>query len=129
MNRFTLHLPPMPTYLCLLTNPFLATYLPTYQMARLNWNIIYSIGFTTRTKIWLLNKLHVHIHYIVMKSWMAFTTTNLVMGVVIFAMFWHNAFSSCGASSMMKQGFQLCMYDNVFAFKGFNHLSKSSTVH
>ncbi len=67
--------------------------------------------------------------YIVMKSWMAFTTTNLVMGVVIFAMFWHNAFSSCLASLMMKQGFQLCMYDNVFAFKGFNHLNKSSIVH
>jgi hypothetical protein len=63
-------------------------------------------------------KLHVHIHYIFMKSQMAFTTINLVMGVVIFAMFWYNAFSSCGASSMMKQGFQLGMF---FAFRGFNH--------
>jgi hypothetical protein len=64
----------------------------------------------TRTKIRLVDKLHVHIHYIVMKSQMAFRTTNLVMGVIIFAMFWHNAFSSCDTSSMMKQGFQLGMY-------------------
>jgi hypothetical protein len=40
--------------------------MPTYQMARLDWYsyILYLMAFTTRTKIWLMDKQRVHMDYI-----------------------------------------------------------------
>ncbi len=37
-----------------------------------------------------MDKRHVHMDYIVMQSWMAYITTNPIMGVVILGMFWHS---------------------------------------
>jgi len=44
--------------------------------------------FMTRIKIWLVNKWCDHMNYIIISSWMAFMTTNQIMGVIIFVMFW-----------------------------------------
>ncbi len=81
----------LPTYLWLSTYSFS----PTYQMAIYKYisiykYIIYPMGFTMMTKIWLVDKWHVHMDNIFMKSRMVFTNTNIIMGVVIFAMFWHS---------------------------------------
>jgi hypothetical protein len=46
--------------------------------------------FTTRIQIWLVNKQCDHMNYVIISSWMAFITTNQIMGVIIFIMFWCN---------------------------------------
>jgi hypothetical protein len=68
------------------------------------------MGFMISTKIQLLDKRSVHIgHYIIMQSQMVFMTTNPIIGVIIFAMFWHNVRKQLEISLKPKFELKHCM--------------------